>query len=99
MKGEPEELHGEGIMTEKHGATTEWMEAKGECLASLNEGDTVYVLDRDHASTNTSAEYEVTTVPTMEYDFHTPDIKIVEKGTLGPAITLLPGKVSTDAKR
>jgi len=86
-------------LTAKHGATTEWMEANGECLADLEEGDIVHVIDEGHASTDTETEYTVTNVPSMDYDFHYPAIRIVEVGTIGPAVTIAPGKVSTTAQR
>jgi len=99
MKGEPTEIHGTDIMTRKHGAATDWMKANGECLNSLEEGDIIHVIDEDHANTDTQTEYKVTTVPTMEYDFHTATVKMVEQGTVGPAITIAPGKISKTAQR
>ena len=99
MKGEPTGIHGSDVLTAKHGAKTDWMKANGESLSSLEEGDIVHVLDYDHASTSISKEYKVTTVPSMEYDFQNPYITIVEVGTLGPGITIEPGKVSKDAQR
>jgi len=96
---DPEELHGEGIMTEKHGATTEWMRENGESLSSVEEGDMVHVIDHDHASTSINKEYKVTRVPSMEFDFHVAAIGIVEEDTPGPVITIEPGKVSKDAQK
>lgn len=91
--------HDDDVLTAKHGATTDWMEANGESLSTLSEGDMVNVIDEGHASTSTKKEYKVTHVPTMEYDFHAPCIRIKEVGTLGPAITIKPGKVSKEAQR
>lgn len=100
MKGTPEELHGDDIMTTPHGATTNWMQANGETLDSIEEGDTVHVIDESHGATDTTTEYTVTDVPDMTYSFDNPAITITnanDRVTMG--ITIAVGKVSTAAQR
>jgi hypothetical protein len=97
--GNPQELHGDGIMTDKHGADTDWMQEHGECLKSVEEGDIVHVIDDFHASTSRDAEYKIVDVPDMSYSFNAPAIQIVEVGTAGPRVTIAVGKVSKDAQR
>jgi len=87
------------VMTAKHGATTEWMEANGECLNSIEVGDEVHVIDEFHASTNTNSVYKVVDVPNMDYSFNHHAIQIAEIGTMGPRITIAVGKVSKEAQR
>jgi len=97
--GDPQELHGEDVLTKKHGAETDYQEKHGESLSSLNEGDEVHVIDDYHTGTSRDTLYEVTHVPSMEYSFHSPAIRIVEVGEVGPAITIASGKVSKDVKK
>jgi len=93
------DAHDDDVMTAKHGATTDWMQANGECLASLEEGDRVHVIDEYHASTSTDTEYIVRDVPTMEYSFHHPAIEIGTEDNPYPPVTIKPGKVSKTATR
>ena len=99
MTTEIHDSHDDDVLTAKHGAQTDWMEANGESLSTLEEGDKVHVIDGAHASTSINATYKVVDVPTMEYSFDYPAIQIVEVGTCGPRITIGPGKVSTTADK
>ena len=87
------------VMTAKHGATTDWMEANGESLRSIAEGDEVHVIGEFHVSTSVNTTYRVVDVPTMEYSFDHPAIQIVEVGTSGPRVTIGVGKVSKSADK
>jgi len=95
MTTEVHDAHDDDVLTAKHGATTEWMERNGESLSTIEEGDTVKVIDDMHAS-GAGKVCKVVDVPDMSYSFNAPAIQIVPIESYGPRITIGVGKVSKD---